>query len=138
MVFERIKLFKVPLPFFITYQWLSLAPRVNPSSFICSCPFYLGHFFLTLSLSLNYLRTFPQAVLFWNQPPPSLLTCLTATQPSNLSLNVITSLRLPQCSDIFCGLSTVHIHTAPFISSIRTLRSQNCNYLFNCLSPTLD
>lgn len=65
MVFQRIKIFKVSLLFWlITYQWLSLALIGNLNSLKCPCSSHLGHFFLMLSSSLNHLGTFPHAVLF--------------------------------------------------------------------------
>ena len=115
------------LSYFITSQWLFLAPGINPISLGCPCPSPLGHFFLLLSPFLYYLRIVSDTVLSsWKLPFSHMSNCYS-TFRSQLQHYLVASFLDAVKYVVLCGSKTMHVYIACYIFSIRTLRSQNYN-----------
>lgn len=106
-----------------------------------------GAFLPNVFSSLNWLGTFPHAVFV-------VLFCfvcfLEPSEPSS-HVNCYSTFKSQFKHDYFLkgfldalgymvlyALSILCVHIALFISTIRTLKNQNYNHLFNCFSPILD
>lgn len=115
------------LSYFITSQWLFLAPGINPISLVCPRPSHLGCFFLLLSPFLYYLRIVSETVLSsWKLPFSHMSNCYS-TFRSQLQHYLVASFLDAVNYVVLCGSKTMHVYMACYIFSIGTLRSQNYN-----------
>ena len=108
MVFQRIDTYAA-LSYFITSQWLFLAPGINPISLGCPCPSPLGHFFLLLSPFLYYLRIVSDTVLSSLKLPFSHMSKCYSTFRSQYQHYLVASFLDAVKYVVLCGSKTMHV-----------------------------
>lgn len=135
IVLQRINILRIPCPFY--YLSLAISCTSDKFKFLNNTQSTSPESFLLMFSPLNYLRTFPDTVPFsWNTPISSHMSiCYSAFGSQCKHYHCLSNFLDALEQVVFCGFSTVHIHTACFIFFVRTLRSQNCHYLLIAYLP---